>query len=298
MKEVKNPTIINQAAYVVDAETGAMTYESADGEGAAKVKCNLRFPPPRLKKDKKDAYDRCVKEEAAKIDAKRDERKEEKQEKKEERKEKREERKSEGKGIFRKAAGVFKKAALAAPRNAFLVVLKLNGFGMASKMDSARTKDKARWDRIMKKWKSFGGNPDALAKEVERGKGKKPIMAKKSKAGADGSAVYVVEDQAGNSWNYPTGVEEITAALAVAAPLIIAIKELLKGGPGGDVTMDPETENGLMQDASNSGVAPLTEEEQKQVEEAEKQERMIWWAVGILGGIAVIGGIIYFARKK
>lgn len=85
------------------------------------------------------------------------------------RKERRATRKEEGKGFFRKAAGVVKKVSLAPSRNSFLLLLKMNLFRMASKMKKRMNENPEFKDKLAKRWKQLGGNPNQLFKDIDRG---------------------------------------------------------------------------------------------------------------------------------
>ena len=101
----------------------------------------------------------------------RQERRERRQERREERQERREERKASGK------PSTFKKISLAAPRNSFLLMVKLNVFGMATKLKLAISKNEKA---VKSKWNKLGGNFDKLKKQIEIGAKKKAILGGKN----------------------------------------------------------------------------------------------------------------------
>lgn len=101
----------------------------------------------------------------------REERRERRQERRERRQERREERKASGK------PSTFKKISLAAPRNSFLLMVKLNVFGMATKLKLAIQKNEKA---VKSKWNKLGGNFDKLKKQVEIGAKKKAILGGKN----------------------------------------------------------------------------------------------------------------------
>jgi hypothetical protein len=77
-----------------------------------------------------------------------------------------------------------KKIALSVPRNSFLGLVKLNVFGLATKLLAARKKDPKKVEAL---WKKLGGNINALNKEIDRGAKKKAILGgKKTKEIAKG----------------------------------------------------------------------------------------------------------------
>jgi hypothetical protein len=68
--------------------------------------------------------------------------------------------------------GKFLAKAVGAPsRNAFLLLVKLNVFHLATKMwtKAAHDKNSSNWKRLADKWKQLGGKPDKLYKEIVRG---------------------------------------------------------------------------------------------------------------------------------
>lgn len=231
---------------------------------------------------------------------KKEERKEKKEEKKAARKSKREERKEkrkEGGGVL----GGAKKIALAPMRNAYLAVLKVNLFNLAGKSGDAIAKNPTAWANIKKRWAKFGGNPAALEKEINRGKGKKPLFAKPSKKkGADGYSdiEWTMVDADGIGYNYPTGVEEggLAATIAAATPLIIAMKQILESAFGGKMT-DADTENALNEINAEDGV---TEDEllsDAEIAEEEKRANLIKWSlIGVGALVVVVGGILIFRK--
>lgn len=113
------------------------------------------------------------------------------------------------KNIFQKAGDVLKKGGKvvlkvgAAPsRNAFLLLVKLNVFGLATKLQQAFAKDA---DKINRFWSSAGGNTNTLLKQVQQGAKKKRIL---------GSVAI--------------GEPATAAAVAAATPLLVKIAEILK----------------------------------------------------------------------
>lgn len=120
------------------------------------------------------------------------------------------------KNIFQKAGDVLKKGGKvvlkvgAAPsRNAFLLLVKLNVFGLATKLQKAFTKDA---DKVTRFWSSAGGNANTLLKNVEQGAKKKRIL---------GSVAI--------------GEPATATAIAAATPLLVKIATLLKS-----IGIDPQ----------------------------------------------------------
>lgn len=83
-----------------------------------------------------------------------------------------------GRAKLKKAFGKVKKVALSPQRNSFLLLVKLNIFGFATRLSNYPDKKK-----IQKTWESIGGSWKNLQKEIERGSKKSRIM------GDDDSAI-------------------------------------------------------------------------------------------------------------
>ena len=111
-----------------------------------------------------------------------------------------------------------KKIALALPRQAFLGLVALNFRGLATRI--SEVKDNVK---VKNFWLKLGGDPNKLISTAEKNKNKKALFGKgKNKIGSPYEVEYNFEDIG------PTGVEEVTALIATAAPIIIAVSNLLK----------------------------------------------------------------------
>ena len=105
-----------------------------------------------------------------------------------------------------------KTLGLAVPRNAFLLLVKFNAFGFATKIK--KLIDKKGFDGISF-WMQLGGNRTDLTKAAEDGAKKKAVLGATAKAG------WEMTDELGEPVT-------IAAALASAAPIILKFKEILK----------------------------------------------------------------------
>jgi len=108
---------------------------------------------------------------------------------------------------------IFKKAGLVTVRNSFLALVKLNVRGLAHKLSILVSKPGGA-DKLKNTWvKKLGGNFDVLLKNINQGKGKKPLLGegKKTKglAGEPVSLTVILASAAG--------------ALAAIAPLLKSI---------------------------------------------------------------------------
>jgi hypothetical protein len=167
--------------------------------------------------------------------ARRDARKEKRTERREDRKEKREDRRAKGKGVFQKV----KKIALAAPRNAFRLIVSMNVRGLAKNLNQAILKDSSK---VKGFWEKLGGKFDgknSLTQSINTGKDKRPVFGEKGVNGFDDNEPYI-------------GIA-LEAAVASAAPILLAVRNLLK-----DLGIKPEDIQGLIspteeQEATESG---------------------------------------------
>ena len=106
----------------------------------------------------------------------------------------------------------FKKVALSANRNAFLGLLKLNIFAMASRL--------AQHDRkkVEELWKKLGGNPAKLHAALTIGVRQKPVFGKRR--GGSNVGIHGIGTD-------PATATATTGTAALAAPIIAAFTALL-----------------------------------------------------------------------
>jgi len=83
--------------------------------------------------------------------------------------------------VFKNVTKAIKVGALALPRSAFLVILRVNWRGLAYKVGRALTDPQYAKEKkkVKAKWKSLGGDYEKLLKNVNIGKGKKPFFCGK-----------------------------------------------------------------------------------------------------------------------
>lgn len=135
---------------------------------------------------------------------------------KQEKKQVKEQKKKEGKAFFQKVLHVL--PATVAARNAFLAVLKLNIFKLATFLTIVFENKSGKWndkkENLLKMWRNLGGKDSALI--VAAQKGSKFHLFKKKKKGVKGIGV----------------ISETAAGLIAAAigPVMATIKELFKNG--------------------------------------------------------------------
>ena len=167
-----------------------------------------------------------------------------------------EELKKELKKDIKKGLDTVKMVSLAVPRNAFLLLVKINVRGIATRLKKLQEKNPAELEDI---WvKKLGGDIAFLNQEIKVGSAKKPFL---------GSKVSGV-DQIGE----PVTAASVAAILTAAAPILAMIIPLLKKNsipesdlppmnfppPEGDNVYDPKAPEGQPD-------RPLTEAEKDKI---------------------------------
>lgn len=140
-------------------------------------------------------------------------------------------RKAKGGGFFKKVAQGVKKVGGAPSRNAFLLLLKMNLFKLASNIYKKVGKDPGRRKKLDDKWRSLGGNPKQLWKDIMRGV---KVYNKHHKSKQLAGIGYIE-----NAYGWDSSVKAIHVdgvgvvpvaaggAIAAAAAVIAALKPLL-----------------------------------------------------------------------
>jgi hypothetical protein len=118
------------------------------------------------------------------------------------------------------AFGFLKKIGLAIPRNAFLLLVKLNGFKMAERVYKAIKKNPKG---LEKKWKSLGGSYKALVNATMKRINTR-IKKGKQVAGMD-----------------PEMIGTVAAIMASALPIIKALAQFIGKGANGAAGGDEES---------------------------------------------------------
>lgn len=120
--------------------------------------------------------------------------------------------------LTRKIVNNIKTGAYVVPRASFLALCAVNAFGMTSRIAEYKEKDVNSYNRVLFRWKQFGGNRSELDKILQNNKNKRPLPAFGTK----------ISDKFFSA----TGVEEISAAIAGAAPIITSVATILTGITG------------------------------------------------------------------
>jgi hypothetical protein len=115
-----------------------------------------------------------------------------------------------GKLSLRNLGKGVKKISLAPTRNAFLLLVKENVFGLAGRLSFANESKRAKF------WESFGGNNNKLNTAISQGKKKRAILGKKQFGKISGIGVEPA-----------TTTTSLAAILAAAAPILAVVGKLL-----------------------------------------------------------------------
>jgi hypothetical protein len=146
----------------------------------------------------------------------------------------------------KKVLDAAKTVALAAPRKAFLLLVRLNVRGLAKRMS------KLTPDKLAKFWDKLGGKPSVLQSAVNAGKKKRPVFGASKKVKAI-KGIGVILDNSNNE----IGAEPVTLStvLAAATPILLIISKLLRANGVPEET-DPGTAPGQGESGNFEDVAP------------------------------------------
>jgi hypothetical protein len=147
-----------------------------------------------------------------------------------------------------------KKILMAPARNGYLVLVRLNFRGLATKQAKLQAKDpqglKAFWEKL-------GGNFDALKSAINAGKNKRPVF-KKGVRGIEAYNYYMGAE--GDGKEGKDVLETIQKILPIVGPILTAIQNLFKKNkiedatvvePGGEQPLDPKGEGFIVEDDEN-----------------------------------------------
>jgi hypothetical protein len=137
-----------------------------------------------------------------------------------------------------------KQIALFPIRAAFLTLVEVNFRGIATKLDKLNKKSPAKLKEL---WLKLGGDPAKLVKNIDQNKGKKPLLGAKINGLVEDGAEFIGEND--EFIGAPT-LAAITAAIAAAAPILLAVTKLLQKegiqteelAPAGSKPLDPTGE--------------------------------------------------------
>jgi hypothetical protein len=137
--------------------------------------------------------------------------------------------------------GGLKKIGLAPARGAFLLLVKLNVRGLATKLQQSIQKGS---DKTKAFWSKVGGNFDKLKAEINKGSKKKPLLGIKKRGISGATSVEYLEPGIGIE---PATLTAAAAAIAAASPILLAVSKLFKSQriPEGeeDVISDDEKQD-------------------------------------------------------
>lgn len=203
------------------------------------------------------------------------------------RKAKRQAKRAEGKGFFQKLGKGAKKIALAAPRNAFRLIVSLNVRGLAKHLDQAIQKDNSK---VKGFWEKLGGKfdgGDSLMQSINTGKNKKPVFGEKKGV----SGFY------NNEEGDPYIGFAIPAAIASATPILLAVKKLLT-----DLGIKPEDVADILtpdeETAADESGNKITDPNFVAEDDENKTSLGFKASPLLIGGILGAGVLIYMLTKK
>jgi hypothetical protein len=214
--------------------------------------------------------------------ARREARRERRQERREDRQERRQERREERKA----GGGAVKKVALAPVRGAFLGLVALNVRGLATKINALISKG----DKDIKDfWLKLGGKYDKLVDAVNSGKSKKALFGKGKGVSGANKVVY-------NEGIGAVTLATATAAIAAAAPALLAISALFKkkGIPEGegDVITNEEASKTTPIAADGKPFA-ASDDENKEEDKIDFKASPL-----LIGGAIAAAAALYFLTSK
>jgi hypothetical protein len=138
--------------------------------------------------------------------------------------------------VAKKGANLAKKQALVVPRNAFLLLVKVNFKGFATKLSQSDQ------GKLSSKWESLGGNWSALKKVIDSSKNKKRILG-------IGSTIYV-------PLSGISGIGEpvsVASAVASATAIIALLKNFLPKNAGDGASTEEQAQGEELAQAIESG---------------------------------------------
>lgn len=194
-----------------------------------------------------------------------------------------------------KVKSAVKTVGMAPSRSAFLGILAINGFGLATDLKKEKDGKTAKWKTIRDtKWAKWGGNRTELDKTVDNGSKRKALKLS-FKKGADGTEE-----------TYFNVAGETVALITASVPLLVAVFAAIGKKP--DENVDAKTLTDLDTEAKSQ--AATTEAAQKEqdvinattpeseVSDSESPLKMWLWIGGGLVVAALAGFFIYRAAKK
>ena len=225
-----------------------------------------------------------------------------------------------------------KAIGLAVPRNAFLVLTKINMFGLATRMAQTRKNNPTLYAKLLDRWgRNFGGDVKQLEKEIERGMSKKPLLQKDIRDDANYEATGDSADMYYNTTGFDIA-SLIVAALSATAALM---PYMVKGDDGGEPKVDDADKiahytqviNGLdvpadvkaklfsilnsggdvMKAIEDMGIIPKDEAKLRAngidpsaVGDGSDTGGMTWlyWTMGGIGALLLIWGVVELTKKS
>jgi hypothetical protein len=210
------------------------------------------------------------------------------------------------KWVEEKGLQILKTLALAPMRIAFMGVVEINVWGLASDFEKVHQTSESKWTALMNLWYKLGGNRTKLKDSIKRGSKRKALKLKLGKSkGADGSVSFSVYSESDLPTNDKKYFNMVTEAMVVSATTIIVAalgvigqaKASQQDNESAESAEDIaarqaaqlEAEMKIIADAQANGI---------DTEKTDLDNTKIWIYAGIAFGLIVIGTILYFALKK
>ena len=137
--------------------------------------------------------------------------------------------------LAKKGFKLLKKGALAAPRNAFLLLVKVNFRGFATKLS------KSNQGELFTLWEKIGGKPSALKKVIDSAKNKKRILG-------IGATIYTPLGGIGG-----VGAVTVASAMASAASVVALLKKFLPKNAKDDTNPEEQAQGENLAQSIESG---------------------------------------------
>jgi hypothetical protein len=148
-------------------------------------------------------------------------------------------------GFFKTAWHDIKMVGFAPERGAFLVLLKLNAWGLSTKLANLRAlsksnpKAKTIWDKSLLHWVKMGGKETVFNHNIDIGKHKKELLVRKKK-----QVKLAANAFDGEEYHSVAGVDDAAEAVVASTPVWIPIVGILSTasaiGIGGKLLMNPK----------------------------------------------------------
>lgn len=226
------------------------------------------------------------------------------------------------KNVLGKVLGGVKKVGFAPMRNATLALIRLNLWGIATKIAKLQTLSptvpaaKTVWIKILSHWIKFGGDKNSLLKAIKAGKVKKQLLTRKSKQVANPDAKKkkikhkfegfdgeIFDGDFDREFSNVFGADDVFYLIGSAATVFTTIvsavnknKGLVGEMPLSDADKAALAKNPPASELTTADIAAGAEEAGKS--EIESKKILGRNIVIVIGGILLLGAILWMAKGK